>query len=320
MCYITSGIEAVQAKIRQLRDQFTALEDATETDLENVQVHIRRLVKVICSLPTAKKELHQDFLIKFAEEFKDSDTISVVFFKLDTHKYWDYLNTDILEHIITHFSLPCKAQLGAYKAEQQQFMEQTTVEEFCEAEGDRRHIHPPPASVKVISQHKWEPPTYLKKVDDFRKTFALKYDLRESAVILVGMRGGSVVITMMVRESVVVIVNSTGTEFFREHGIIHLQLNGTCIYKQASRPASDTCSNNNDIICCVFPDSISAHITCRLKMKCLPQQCSLLLRGSLSSSQELLPQSQWLRQLVGHVSGRVMQLSQVPCPSIAHRL
>ena len=275
---------------------FKALEDATETDLENARVHIKHLVKVICSLPTAMKDLHQDFLMKFAEEFKDSHTITVVFFKLDTHKYWDYLNTDILEHIITHFSLPCKPQLEAYKAEQQQFMEKTTVEEFCEAEQDRRYIDPPPAYVKLITQHEWEPPIYLKKVDDFRKKFARRHDLRESAVILVGMRGGSVVITMMVPESVVEMVRSTGTEFFKEHGIVHLQLNGTCVYQQASRPASGTCSNNNDIICCVFPDSLSAHITCRLKMKCLPQQCSLLLRGSLSSSQELLPQSQWLER------------------------
>ena len=310
-------LTGVQAQIKQLKDQFEALEDATKIDLESERVLIGKLVKVIFSLPTDKMELHRDFLIKYTKELISSETINEVFLKLDTHNYWDYLNTDILEHIIAKFSLPSQTQLEDYKRQQQQFMERTTVEEFCEAEGDRRHIDPPPAFVKLISQHEWEPPTYLKKVDEFRKTFALKYDLHESAVILVGMRGGSVVITMMVPESLVAMVNSTDTGFFKEHGIVHLQLNGTCVYKQASRPASGTCSNNNDIICCVFPDSLSAHITCRLKMKCLPQQYSLLLRGSLSSSQELLPQSQWLRQLVGHVSGRVMQLSQVPCPSIA---
>ena len=113
------------------------------------------------------------------------------------------------------------------------------MEQFCEAEGDEQHVEPPPAFVQLRSQHQWEPPAYLKKVDEFRKKFALKYDLRESAVILVGMRGGSAVITMMVPESVVAKVNSTGTEFFTEHGIVHLQLNGTCVYKQASRPASE---------------------------------------------------------------------------------
>ena len=293
---LLTGIEAVRANIEHLKKLFKTLEDETEMDLENARVHIKHLVKVICSLPTEKKELHQKFLDKFAEGFKDTLTITVVFLKLGTHTYWDYLNTDILEHIITEFSLPSQTQLEDYKRQQQQFMKQTTVEDFCEAEGGRRHIEPPPAFVTLISKHEWEPPTYLKKVDDFRKKFAHQYDLRESAVILVGMRGGSVVITMMVPESVVAMVNSTDTEFFKEHGIVHLQLSGTCVYKQASRPASGTCSNNNDIICCVFPDSLSAHITCRLKMKCLPQQYSLLLRSSLSSSQELLPQSQWLER------------------------
>ena len=280
-----------------MKKLFKALEDATETYLKKKGIQVEDLVKVIYSLPpTASMELHQEFLMKYAKEFEDSHTIRVVFLKLDTHKYWDYLNVNLLENIITEFSLPSQTQLEDYKIEQQEFLEQTTVEEFCKVEGDGQHIDPPPALVKLISQHEWEPPTYLKKVDDFRKKFALKYDLRESAVILAGIRGGSVVITMMVPESVVAMDHSTGTEFFKEHGIVHLQLNGTCVYKQASRHASDTCSNNNDIICCVFPDSLSAHTTCRLKMKCLPQQCSLLLRGSLSSSQELLPQSQWLER------------------------
>ena len=291
-----TGIEAVRDSIEHLTCRFEALETATESDLKKNGVPVEKLVKEIYSLPTASKELHQAFLIEYAEAFEGSRTVSVVFRKLDTHKYWDYLNIDILAHIIKRFFLPSQTKLEDYKTQLQQFMEKTTVEQFCEAEGDERHVEPPPAFVQLRSQHKWEPPTYLKQVDEFRKKFALKYDLRESAVILVGMRGGSVVITMMVPESVVEMVNSTGTEFFKEHGIVHLQLNGTCVYKQASRPASGTCSNNNDIICCVFPDSLSAHITCRLKMKCLPQQRSLLLRGSLSSSQELLPQSQWLER------------------------
>ena len=280
-----------------MKELYKALEDATETYLEEGGVKVEDLVKVIYSLPrTAMRKLHQEFLMKYTKEFKGSDTISEVFLRLDTHEYWGYLNIDILERIITQFSLPSQMQLNTYKRRQEQFMEQTTVEEFCEAEGDKQHIDPPPAFVKHISKHKWKPPTYLKKVDEFRKKFAIKHDLHECAVILVGMRGGSVVITMMVPESVVAMVHSTDTEFFKEHGIVHLQLNGTCVYKQASRPASDTCSNNNDIICCVFPDSLSAHTTCRLKMKCLPQQCSLLLRSSLSSSQELLPLSQWLER------------------------
>ena len=191
MCVQDIRVEAVRANIEHLKKLFKALENATKTDLEKKGIQVKHLVNVIYSLPpSASMKLHQEFLMKYAKEFVGSNTISEVFFRLETHRYWDYLSINLLEHIVTKFSLPSQTHLEDYKVQQQQFMEQTTVKEFCEAEGDRRHIDPPPAFVKLISQHKWEPPTYLKKVDDFRKRFACRYDLREWAVILVGMRGG----------------------------------------------------------------------------------------------------------------------------------
>ena len=274
---------------------------------------MKSLLDALYDLPTANKRQHQEFLIKYGNNFGACNSIECVFLFLNLH--WNYLHTDILTHIIAKFSLQSLwTQLEVYEEQLQSFLEHTTLREYYKVEANNEQKEAPQGFIELVSKHSWEPPIYLKKIDEFRRKLARKYDLHACAVILVSMDIGSVVITMMVPESVVAMVNSTGTEFFKEHGIVHLQLNGTCVYKQASRPASDTCSNDNDIICCVFPDSLSAHITCRLKMKCLPQQCSLLLRGSLSSSQELLPQSQWLRQLVGHVSGRVMQLSQVPRP------
>ena len=270
-----TGIATVEAKVKQLRDRFNELKHATQVYLQSNNTPVHKLVEVIYSLPTAMKRLHQDFLMKFAEEFVDSDTISVVFRRLDTHNYWDYLNIDILNHIITEFSLPSQTQLKVYKKRQQQFMEETTVEEFYEAEGDRRYIKPPSGFIELISEHKWKSPTYLKEVDDFRIKFARKHDLRECAVILISAWGGSVIITMMVPESIMPLVNSTGIEFFKKHSIVHLLLNGTCVYKQASGLARICVA-----ITIVFPDSLSAFImcTCRLRMKYLPQQCSLLLR------------------------------------------
>ena len=274
---------------------FVFLRAATRQELERAGISVASLLDTLYDLPTAKKVQHREFLMKYERHFEDCRSIGGVFLKLNT--YWNYLNMDILAHLITKFSLRCLySQLRAYKEELEQFMERTTLREYYEVEADHEQTEAPEGFTELVSKHNWERPIYLKKVDEFRRKLARKYNLHACAVILVSMDIGSVVITMMVPESVVVMVNSTGTEFFKEHGIVHLQLNGTCVYPQASRPASGTCSNNNDIICCVFPDSLSAHITCRLKMRCLPQQCSLLLRGSLSSSQELLPQSQWLER------------------------
>ena len=310
---LPTGVTAVQANILQLCDQFESLR--TE-ELEKAQVRVESLLNKLYDLPAAVRDQHRDFLMKYEKYLDECYNIRCVFRKLNT--YWNYLNMDILAHLITTFSIQSLyTQLEAYEERLQHFMEWTTLKEYYAVEADKQKPKVPKEFIDLVSVHSWKPPVYLKKVDEFRRELAREYGLHACAVILVSMDIGSVVITMMVPESVVAMVNSTGTEFFKEHGIVHLQLNGTCVYPQASRPASGTCSNNNDIICCVFPDSLAAHTTCRLKMKCLPQQCSLLLRGSLSSSKELLPQSQWLRQLVGRVSGRVMQLSQVPCSSIA---
>ena len=289
------GARAVQADISRLEYHFDSLRTATRQKLEKAGVSVTSLLDRLYYLPTAKRDQHREFFLRYDKTFAECKSIEGVFRNLNM--YWNYMNIGILEHLIKKFSLECLyTQLKVYEEELEYFMERTTLTEYYEVEADKQKIKPPDGFIELVSEHNWEQPIYLKDVDEFRREVARKYDLHTCAVILVSMDIGSVVITMMVPESVVAMVNSTGTEFFKEHGIVHLQLNGTCVYKQASRPASGTCSNNNDIICCVFPDSLSAHTTCRLKMKCLPQQCSLLLRGSLSSSQELLPQSQWLER------------------------
>ena len=278
-----------------MTERFASLRTATRQELEKAQVTVKSLLDTLFDLPTAQKAQHRNFLMEYRKHFRDCKSIEDIFLMLNT--YWNYLNTDILAHLINKFSLQCLyTQLKSYQVELEHFMEQTTLTDYYVVEADKQKEKPPDGFVELVSEHNWEKPIYLKDVDEFRREVARKYDVHTCAVILVSMKIGCAVITVMVPESVVEMVRSTGTGFFKEHGIVHLQLNGTCVYKQASKPASGTCSNNNDIICCVFPDSLSAHITCRLKMKCLPQQCSLLLRSSLSSSQELLPRSQWLER------------------------
>ena len=216
---------------------FVSLRTATRQELERARVSVASLRDILYDLPTAKKDQHREFLMKYERHFEDCSSIEGVFLKLNT--YWNYLNIDILAHLITKFSLRCLyAQLRAYQKELEHFLERTTLREYYEMEADQEQKEAPEGFTELVSKHFWEQPIYLKKVDEFRRKLARKYDLHACAVILVSMNMGSVVITMMVPESVVAMVDSTGTEFFKEHGIIHLQLNGTCVYKQASRPAT----------------------------------------------------------------------------------
>ena len=85
---------------------------------------------------------------------------------------------------------------------------------------------------KVVSRHKFSPSTSLKEINTLWHKFAHKYDLRACAIFLLSMRNGSVVITMLVPESLEMMLKSTDPEFFKEHSIVHLQLNDILFYEQ----------------------------------------------------------------------------------------
>ena len=186
---------------------------------------------MITSLPVTKREPHLKFLKEYIKEFHSCKSVPEVFSHLNTH--WDYLNYDMLAHLITDFPLSSlKAQLTIYELRMQRFLNETSLEQFSAAEEEERYMEPPEGFKKLVSQHKLSPSTSLKKIDTFRRKFAHKYDLRACAIFLLSMRSGSVVLTMLVPESLEMMLRSTDPEFFKEHSIVHLQLNDILIYEK----------------------------------------------------------------------------------------
>ena len=84
-------------------DQFDSLRIATQSELEKVGVSVKSLLDKLYTIPAAKKEPNQKFLIKYSQEFVACKDIRSVFLLLNTH--WDYQNLDILAGLITTFSL-----------------------------------------------------------------------------------------------------------------------------------------------------------------------------------------------------------------------
>ena len=74
----------------------------------------------------------------------------------------------------------------------------------------------------------------LRHVEDFLRAFADKYNLKRCAVIVVGMDRGSVVITLLVPESIELKITSVDPEFISSHGIIHMIFNDITVYPQVS--------------------------------------------------------------------------------------
>ena len=183
---LLTGLPTVHADISQLDSKFVSLRVATRQELEKAEVSVSSLLDTLYDLPTAKKSQHREFLMKYEKHFENCRSIEGVFRKLNT--YWNYLNMDILAHLITEFSLQCLySQLRVYEEELEHFMERTTLMEYYEVEADHQKIKPPEGFIELVSEHNWEPPIYLKEVDEFRRRFAHQYDLHTCVVILVSM-------------------------------------------------------------------------------------------------------------------------------------
>ena len=185
----------------------------------------------ITSLPANIVEPHREFLRKYNEAFQECSSIHGVFTHLNTH--WDYLNYDMLEHIITEFSLhSLDEQLEGFKEHRDQFLDDTSLKQFNEAEGDKRCMKPPPGFKELAIDFKLSRSTPLKKIEEFRRKFAYQYGLRECAIILSGVKLTSVIIILLVPESIV--VRPTDYEFFHEHNIVCVKHNGIIRYQQVS--------------------------------------------------------------------------------------
>ena len=229
----------VRSDIDQLKEKFESLKNSIREEIEKAGVAVKTLVDKIMTFPATKREPHEEFLMKYADKFRESKSILSVFDRLSMH--WDYLNYDILDHLIAtfkkSFSHPHKLnqQLIAYKSSLRHFLEHTDLEDFCEAEEEERYMEPPDGFMTLVSHHDWKKPISLKKIDEFRRRFAYKYDLRACAIFLLRVGNGSVIVTLLVPYSIKLMLKSTESEFFTEHGITRLELNSTLIYSQGQQ-------------------------------------------------------------------------------------
>ena len=234
-------IEAVKSKIKELIDKFQSLKEATRDQLEKEGIGIRCLVDIITSLPAPRKEPHEEFLVTHTDVLLSCRNIAGVFIYLNMH--WEYLNYDILAQIITEFPRRMKEQkflpwrklirqLSSYRVQLRRFVEETTLEQFQEADEDKRFMKPPEGFIELVTLHKWEKPILLKNVVDFRDKFAHKYDLRKCAIFLLSLADGSVIITMLVPKSIEKMIDLTDINFFNDNGILQLQLSGVTLYEQ----------------------------------------------------------------------------------------
>ena len=203
--------------LKELQQDFLKIKDATRNGvIQKCGNETRDLVNKIMNLPAPlRDESDELFLNERADSIVQSPTTDIVFYRIGFH--WDYLNPDVYYHLIIEYSLRDLLEpLEEYRVKLDKFSEQINLQEFCEMDGPKGSLAPPPGFAKLTTKHDWNPQTTpSKKAIEYQKNSASQYGVRKCAVWLVKFGKGCVRITLLVPESIIQVIETTTPDFSR---------------------------------------------------------------------------------------------------------
>ena len=230
--FIIAGTN-VEQDIKSLRRDFAKLKTAACTAVESMGIGVRKFIDRIVDLPVNLEKRDEEFFIERADVIRKSESVPAVFDRLRFH--WDYLHPDIYGHLIDEFSLTdVSPTLTNYQRELDLFLDRTLLTEFCKVEGKGESIDRPANFAVLVTTHLRPPPVYLRDVEVFRRKFAHYCGLKSCAVMVVGIVEGSIVITMLVPESIESTIRSLDPGFIKVHSITHIMYKVFTVYSQVS--------------------------------------------------------------------------------------
>lgn len=216
-----------------MKNKFAELKNATCSAIVNQGILVDTLVTKITDLPIDFEECDKDFLETHSNELRNCPSVPDLFVRLRFH--WDYLHPDLYGHLIEEFNLlSLNPNVQAYQKDLDDFLDRTLLEDFCVVEPLRkRHINcqnAPEGFVQCVTGHCWDPPVYLRDVENFRLDFADYFCLKKCAVMIVGIIKGSVILAMWVPKSIKSKIESLDSNFLSKHTIVFMEFHCKIIY------------------------------------------------------------------------------------------
>ena len=216
---------------------FEELQDRVIDYLKSKSVDVGRIVFKLTQLSASEKPQHESYLKENLEELeKCKEPIQLV---SRLNLYWNYLSPQLLHHIVGKF-LPktdVEKEMVSYNEYLRQFRCCTLLRLFCQIE--EQDIEPPEGFSHIVT--KFSKPisdkTTLQDVENFRVQLACHYKLRDFALMLKPkVKAGSFLVTYFVPNSVLERLKTDipKKDLFEEFGITQLDINGHCVYCDAS--------------------------------------------------------------------------------------
>ena len=148
--------------------------------------------------------------------------------------HWNYLNYHLLEVVIKRFDIPkVKDEMRSYKSDLKVFMKNTPLTMFCSFH--KRRPSKPQGFCELVAEFNWpkDEDVTLEVIEDFRKRYADKYNLQDFAMMMEEVRPGSFVVTWLVPESLIEMLQShqkLPIDLLQKFSVTELKVAGVLVY------------------------------------------------------------------------------------------
>ena len=231
--------QLVKQQVKQLESRFLDLAYCTYVELLDKSINVDHFHGWLITLDVSRKREHQEFI----ESFEKGTDLSDSWTKLSS--YWDFLNFDLLEHVVTGFgSENLKKKMESYESDLQSFRKATRVCDFIACWPVRGQTPPESELREFVAKvdYQWDHCT-LEDLDMLEGVITRKFFLPKFALRLREIKPGSVRIIWLIPAPFVrglqEAIESTSNEFFMEQKIETITIVGRVCYPSPAKRRVD---------------------------------------------------------------------------------
>ena len=198
---------------------------------------MEKLYGWLVALDVSRKHVHREFIDNHLMNIHQGTTFSNLWGNLG--KYCNFLNFDLLEHVINKFgSKDLKQEMDSYECDLQSFRKATRLRDFIDCWPVRGQSPPEKELRDFVTKmkHDWDNCT-LEHLENLKGVITRKFFL--IPLLLKEIKDGCIVITWLIPTPFVKalqeVIESTSSEFFLEQKIETITIDGEVCYPSPTR-------------------------------------------------------------------------------------
>ena len=219
-------------EIHELEKKFENLEDEVEDSLTKAGTDLSRVKNRIIRLPVSLKHSHWDLLDpQSTKDIQSTKNIGELFTLLH-NRHWDFLNCEVLCHIVDRFGdVEIKQSTEKYLDELRRFRTKTKLRDLIRWTGTRYANYLPVEKHLVLKMgEEWRDRT-LEDLEQFRIELSRRSFINSYAMQFRKGEPGCIAVTFALPTSVDItaLCLQKLVDFFQQHNVLRIMADGSCI-------------------------------------------------------------------------------------------